>query len=195
METLVVPMDTANTYDLILKQSKNVNARLYSVYENDRLLLKSVHLEDINQLKINKESKLKVVVEPEITGVKLAFLLFLQLVSGLGDRHFFDSFFYDSIEIKDHPFSQLNLTYDYSFHESFSLDEDFVNVQQKIISFKIFYILLLFLIPVILILLYCISVALLGVGYFIVRIVIALVLCALLIYLSYQLYRLYKFKQ
>ncbi|QTU82539.1 hypothetical protein J7S27_04290 [Carnobacteriaceae bacterium zg-C25] len=195
METLGVSMDTANTYDLILKQSKDVNARLYSVYENDKLLLKSVHLEDVNQLKINKESKLKVVVEPEITGIKLVFLLFLQYVSATGDIHSFDSFFYDSIEIKNYPFSQLNLTYDYSFHESFSLDEDFVNVQQKIISFKNFYILLLFLIPVILILLYCISVALLGVGYFIVRIVIALVLCALLIYLSYQLYRLYKFKQ
>lgn len=181
-------------YDLKLKKSKDVNERIYSVYENDRLILKSVHLEDINKLKINKELKLKVVVEPEITGIKLMLLLFLQFLSSGFDKYFFMSFFCDSIEIQNYPFDKLNLTYMYSFDTSFSIDGNFVAKQQKILSSKTLYILLLLFIPLILILMYCTIIVLLGTGYFIVRILIAVFLCVLQIYLISQIYRLNKFR-
>lgn len=183
-------------YELNLKKSKDVNARIYKVYEDDKIILQSIHLEDINELKIDKNKNLEIVIEPEVVGIKLVMLLLLSLISAGIDKNFFMSFFNDSIEIQQYPFDKLNLNYVYSFHESFSVENGFINKQKKVILSKNFYTLLMMIfIPITLVMMYCITMLLLGTEYFMLRISLVTFLCILQFYLSYQIYRLNKFRQ
>lgn len=181
-------------YFLQLEQNKNVNNRIYKVWENDKLISETTKLDDINGLILPKNQRIKIVIEPEVVGVKLLLILFLQFFSGSIDRYFFTSFFYDIIEFDNYTYEKLKLTYSYSFDDSFILDKNISYNQRKIISVKNFYTLLgMFFVPIFIIIFYCIVILLLAEGYAMMRILLIFLLCLFLCYLYFQFKKLSKF--
>ena len=82
-------MENNSIFLINLKFHRSVSARLISVYENNKLILKTNNLAKVNNLKISNESTLKIVVEPEIVGIRLVIVSLLELLgSGIGKKIF-----------------------------------------------------------------------------------------------------------
>lgn len=181
-------------FTLQFSQSREIQNRVYRVYEEGQLVLQTTQVQELNGLSLSNDAAIKIIVEPEIVGVKLVLLLFLQLLTSTFDATLFASLFQDCIVLNNHSSSNIDIDYRYSFKESFR-SKVLTEAQQfkEITIERFFEIVMIVVLPISLILLYCIFHLALGMEELLLRAVCFVILCGLECYLGFVVYRLSKF--